>query len=197
MAEMIFLQCDNGSKAACAACPKCGRISFQILKDPYTGDSVALLDKELTCPVCGSTYCACSTAQTRDWSAAFGRYNLNGNAYNSAAKDNYIRQQELNRTNQQAKMIPIARWKDRFALSTLKRGEAYVRKGVVEDLVKLPGAFTAKVQGKDTYEVIIKLKDNDIVSMECTCPLGKAGDISQPTKMMMPITVGIQLSRWL
>lgn len=177
MAEMIFLQCDNGSKAACVACPKCGRISFQILKDPYTGDSVALLDKELTCPVCGSTYCACSTAQTRDWSAAFGRYNLNGNAYNSAAKDNYIRQQELNRTNQQAKMIPIARWKDRFALSTLKRGEAYVRKGVVEDLVKLPGAFTAKVQGKDTYEVIIKLKDNDIVSMECTCPLGKAGDI--------------------
>lgn len=193
MAEMIFLQCDNGSKAVRVACPKCGRISLQILKDPYTGGSVARLDKELTCPVCGSTYRACSTSQTREWSAAFGRYNLNGNAYNSAAKDNYIRQQEQNGTNQRAKMIPIVQWKDQFALSTLKRGEAYARKGAVEDLDKSSGAFSAKVQGRDTYQVMIDLEDNSIISMECTCPLGKAGDLCKHMAAVLFVAVdGVQ-----
>lgn len=107
MAEMVLLQCDIGSRAVYIACPKCGRICRQILRDEYNGGSVALLAKELTCPVCGSVYRACSTAQTREWSAAFGRYNLNGNAYNSAVRDNYARQQEQNRTNQQAKYTPI------------------------------------------------------------------------------------------
>ena len=87
MAEMVILQCDIGSRAVYIACPKCGRISRQILRDEYNGGSVALLAKELTCPVCGSVYRACSTSQTREWSAAFGRYNLNGNAYNSAVRD--------------------------------------------------------------------------------------------------------------
>ena len=184
MAEMVFLQCGNGSKAVRVACPKCGRISLQILKDAYAGGSVALLEKELTCPVCGSTYCACSTSQAREWSAAFDRYNLNGNAYNSAAKDNYIRQQERNRTNQQSKMIPIVQWKDQFSLSTLKRGEAYARKGGVEDLAKSSGSFSAKVQGRDIYQVMINLKGNDILSMECTCSLGKTGD---PCKHMAAV----------
>ena len=65
MAEMVFLQCDIGSRAVYIACPKCGRISRQILRDEYNGGSVALLAKELTCPVCGSVYRACSTSQTR------------------------------------------------------------------------------------------------------------------------------------
>lgn len=128
MAEMVLLQCDIGSRAVYIACPKCGRICRQILRDEYNGGSVALLDKELTCPVCGSVYRACSTAQAREWSAAFGRYNLNGNAYNSAVRDNYARQQEQNRTNQQAKYTPIDQWKDIFNVSGYAEAASLERK---------------------------------------------------------------------
>ncbi|MCM0707732.1 DUF4011 domain-containing protein [Faecalicatena sp. BF-R-105] len=152
-----------------------------------------MLAKEITCPVCGSVYHACSTAQTREWSAAFGRYNLNGNAYNSAVRDNYARQQEQNRTNQQAKIIPIIRWKDQFALSTLKRGEAYARKGVVLGLAKSSGTFSAKVQGEDIYQVNISIKDQGITSMECACPLGKAGDLCKHMAAVLFVAVdGVQ-----
>ena len=190
MAEMVFLQCDIGSRAVYIACPKCGRISRQILRDEYNGGSVALLAKELTCPVCGSVYRACSTSQTREWSVAFGRYNLNGNAYNSSVRDNYARQQEQKTS---AKATPVDHWKDRFALSTLKRGEAYARKGVVEGLVKSTESFSAKVQGGDTYQVTINLADNGIISMECTCPLGKAGDLCKHMAAVLFVAVdGVQ-----
>lgn len=129
----------------------------------------------------------------REWSAAFGRYNLNGNAYNSAVRDNYARQQEQNRTNQQAKIIPIIRWKDQFALSTLKRGEAYARKGVVLGLAKSSGTFSAKVQGEDIYQVNISIKDQGITSMECACPLGKAGDLCKHMAAVLFVAVdGVQ-----
>ena len=135
MTEMVFLRCDDGSKAVRVACPQCGRISLQILKDPYNGGPVALLDKELTCPVCGSVYRACSTSRTREWSAAFSRYNLNGNAYNSAVRDNYARQQDQKNNN--AKYTPLESWKDIFKLSVLKPGETIARKGLVRDLLKM------------------------------------------------------------
>ena len=190
MAEMVLLQCDIGSRAVYIACPKCGRICRQILRDEYNGGSVALLAKELTCPVCGSVYRACSTSQTREWSVAFGRYNLNGNAYNSSVRDNYARQQEQKTS---AKATPVDHWKDRFALSTLKRGEAYARKGVVEGLVKSTESFSAKVQGGDTYQVTINLADNGIISMECTCPLGKAGDLCKHMAAVLFVAVdGVQ-----
>lgn len=175
MAEMVFLQCDTGSRVVYIACPKCGRICHQILRNEYNGGSIALLAKELTCPVCGSVYRACSTSQNREWSTAFGRYNLNGNAYNSAVRDNYARQQEQNRTNQQAKYTPIDQWKDIFKLSVLKPGETLARKGLVRNLVITTESFSANVPGEDFYQVKIDIKNQGIAAVKCTCPLGTNG----------------------
>lgn len=193
MAEMVILQCDNGSKAVRVACPRCGRISLQILKVPYNGEQIALLDKELPCPVCGTVYHACSTSMTHEWSAAFDRYSLNGNAYNSAVRDNYAHQQGQNRTDHRSKKISMIHWKDCFALSTLKRGEAYARKGVVEELTKSPTAFSAKVQGEAIYQVDIAIQDQEISSMNCTCPLGKGGDLCKHMAAVLFVAVdGVQ-----
>lgn len=193
MTEMVFLRCDNGSKAVRVACPQCGRISLQILKDPYNGGPVALLDKELTCPVCESVYRACSTSQAKEWSAAFGRYNLNGNAYNSAVKDNYARQQAQKNASQQIKTTSMDHWKDQFALSALKRGEAYARKGNVSKLIKSAETISAEVQGENAYQVNITLKDQDIATMECTCPLGKDGDLCKHMAAVLFVAVdGVQ-----
>lgn len=192
MAEMVFLQCDNGSKAVRVACPKCGRISLQILKDPYTGGSVALLDKELTCPVCRVAYRACSTSRTREWSAAFGRYNLNSNAYNSAIKDNYICKQEQKNTDQQAKYTPVDHWKDIFKLSVLKPGETPARKGLVSNLVITTDSFSANVQGEDLYRVKIDIKNQGIAAVKCTCPLGTTGLCKHMAAVLFVAVDGVQ-----
>lgn len=192
MVEMVFLQCDIGSRAVYIACPKCGRISRQILRDEYNGGSVALLAKELTCPVCGSVYRACSTSQTREWSAAFGRYNLNGNAYNSAVKDNYARQQEQKNTNQQAKYTPIDCWKDIFKLSVLKPGETLARKGLVRDLVITAESFSANVQGDDFYQVRIDIKNQGVAAVKCTCPIGTTGLCKHMAAVLFVAVDGVQ-----
>lgn len=92
MAEMIFLQCDNGSRVAQMACPICGHISLQVLKRPYAEAPCNELDQERTCPVCASVYDACSAAQSDAWAEAFARYQADSSAYNRAVKTDYDRQ---------------------------------------------------------------------------------------------------------
>lgn len=191
MAEMVLLQCDNGSKAVRVACPQCGRISLQILKEPYNGGPIASLDKELTCPVCESVYRTCSTSQTTDWQAALGRYNLNSNAYNSAIKDNYVRQQEQKGDNQRAKYTPVKFWKDIFKLSILKSGEAIAHKGFVRDIIKSAETISAKVQGEDLYQVEIIIKNQGIASVKCTCPLGSTGLCKHMAAVMFAAVDGV------
>ncbi len=176
MAEMVFLQCDNSSKAVRVACPKCGRISFQILKVPYAGGKVADFEKELTCPVCESVYHACCTAQTAQWEAAYARYLQNSSAYNSAAKDNYTRQQAVERAEPVSAGTPISQWQDLFTVTILKRGETYARKGTVSGVIANDELITASVSGTEEYQVKIGLKDQQITNMECTCPYAKAGE---------------------
>lgn len=192
MAEMVFLQCDIGSRAVYIACPKCGRICRQILRDEYNGGSVALLAKELTCPVCGAVYRACSTAQTREWSAAFGRYNLNGNAYNSAIRDNYARKQDQQNNNQQAKYTPLNCWKDIFKLSVLKPGETLARKGLVSDLVITAESFSANVQGDSLYQVRIDIKNQGVAAVKCTCPIGTTGLCKHMAAVLFAAVDGVQ-----
>lgn len=89
MAEMTIVKCDIGSKAATVLCPKCARISRQILKAAYNnGVSNALLTAH-TCPVCGSVYSACNSYNAEIWAAAYRGYVISPDAYNESIKDGY------------------------------------------------------------------------------------------------------------
>lgn len=89
MADMIILKCDIGSKAATVVCPECGRISRQILKTAYANGSYTELMSVHTCPVCGTVYHACNSANAGSWNAAFSRYKINVDSYNTSVKEDY------------------------------------------------------------------------------------------------------------
>lgn len=88
---MVLVQCENGSRAAKVLCPDCGRISLQILDEPFSPNRVAKLKRTHTCPICGTVYQACSQSQAGNWSAAFSRYDRSPDAYNQSVKENYAK----------------------------------------------------------------------------------------------------------
>ena len=94
MAEMIVVKCDIGSKAATVLCPNCARISRQILKAAFNNGSNNELLTAHTCPVCGTVYHACNSFGAEVWSAAYNRYQLNTDGYNTEVKNNYSRRQQ-------------------------------------------------------------------------------------------------------
>lgn len=104
MADMIVLKCDIGSKAATVVCPECGRISRQILKTAYANGSHTDLMSVHTCPVCGTVYYACNSANAGSWTAAFSRYRVNADSYNTSVKEDYIARK--NRALQQ-ETVPV------------------------------------------------------------------------------------------
>lgn len=89
MADMIVLKCDIGSKAATVICPECGRISRQILKTAYANGSYTELMTVHTCPVCGTVYHTCNSTNASSWNAAFARYRINADSYNTSVKEDY------------------------------------------------------------------------------------------------------------
>ena len=89
MAVMVVLKCDSGSKAATVLCVECGRISRQILKAGYTNGSMSEFLRPHTCPVCGTTHQLCRAPKEDKWSAAFARYNINADAYNTSVREDY------------------------------------------------------------------------------------------------------------
>jgi hypothetical protein len=91
MPDMVLVQCENGSRAAKVLCPDCGRISLQILDEPFSPNRVAKLKRTHTCPICGTVYQACSQSQAGNWSAAFSRYDRSPDAYNQSVKENYAK----------------------------------------------------------------------------------------------------------
>lgn len=94
MAEMVVVKCDIGSKAATVLCPDCARISRQILKAAFNNGSNNELLTAHTCPVCGTVYHACNSFGADVWKAAYSRYLLNSDAYNTEVKGNYSRRQQ-------------------------------------------------------------------------------------------------------
>jgi uncharacterized Zn finger protein len=55
---------------------------------------------------------------------------------------------------------------------TFERGRAYHQEGRVADLVRQPGALTARVRGEAEYEVRLWVKDDNL-AYRCTCPVGQ------------------------
>ncbi|TEB07766.1 hypothetical protein Psch_01321 [Pelotomaculum schinkii] len=91
MSEMVFISSSTGSKVVVVVCPKCGRISRQILRDVYSRQPVCALSAEHKCPVCGAIYSSCNAARSNSWANAYNRYSRDAQGYNNSIKENYQR----------------------------------------------------------------------------------------------------------
>ena len=129
MADLVLLKCDIGSKAATVLCPKCGRISRQILAAAYSPNRVAELIRPHSCPICETQYNNCSSSQAGNWSAAFSRYNRNSDDYNQSVKSDYDKRVSSKRNSviekkaESSKDLPSfeSSWLDLFSMIILKR----------------------------------------------------------------------------
>ena len=92
MSEMVLLKCEIGSKAAIVACPKCGRISRQILKNPFYMSKASFeFVRPHTCPVCEMEYNTGNSKYAEKWSKLFDYYNTNADQYNQSVRDSYAK----------------------------------------------------------------------------------------------------------
>ena len=90
MSYMVLLASKDGSKVATVACPICGRISRQILKDEYKPSSITALRSAHTCPVCGTMFASSSSAESAKYSGSYARYISQGEqSYNADIKMAY------------------------------------------------------------------------------------------------------------
>lgn len=90
MDKMVLLKCEYGSKAAIVLCPKCGRISRQILSVAFSPDQEAELFSAHTCPICASSFRECDASQAKRCFAAFTWYNRNAYEYNQFVAEKYL-----------------------------------------------------------------------------------------------------------
>ena len=82
--EMVLIASKTGSKVVTVACPKCGRISRQISEDEYNSQPILALRSTHSCPICESNYSMFSVTGKADWSAAYIRYERQGEqSYNN------------------------------------------------------------------------------------------------------------------
>ncbi|MPM13474.1 hypothetical protein SDC9_59831 [bioreactor metagenome] len=97
MSEMVLLASKDSSKVVTVACPLCGRISRQILKDEYKNSSIAAFRSPHTCPVCGTTFASSSSAESAKYSGSYARYISQGEqSYNADIKTAYTTTQNSN-----------------------------------------------------------------------------------------------------
>lgn len=64
-------------------------------------------------------------------------------------------------------------WRDKFTPAVLKQGEDYFRNNRVADFEKTETGFKGYVQDSHGYQVTILVKDDEIRSMRCGCPVAK------------------------
>lgn len=84
MSVMVLLASKDGSKAVTVACPKCGRISRQILRDEYKSSPSADLCNPHICPICETNYSSLSSTESGKYSEACRRYLMQGEqSYNA------------------------------------------------------------------------------------------------------------------
>lgn len=193
MAEMVLLKCETGSKAAVVLCPKCGRISRQILAAPYTPYEEMGLIKVHVCPVCEAKYTKCNPSQAVDWSAAFTRFNLNAYEYNEIVKRKYSHKAaseekesaviETDKPNQILKSD--SSWVNVFSKSILEIGKSYFEKGRVDVVSKSSYDVSGTVRGNELYYVRFALYNGHVKEMHCTCSLAKSGEKCMHEAAMM------------
>lgn len=97
MSSLVLLKASSGSRAAIVLCPKCGRISRQILNATYDDATITYsLIRPHVCPICETNSDSCTTYDQKNWFAALTRYEWNADQYNQSVRLNYAQQTEVN-----------------------------------------------------------------------------------------------------
>jgi len=184
MADLVLLKCDIGSKAVTVLCPKCGRISRQILSTSYSPNRVAELIRPHSCPICKTQYNNCSASQAGNWSAAFSRYNRNSDDYNKSVKYDYEKKAPLKHDSTAGAKSEItaaspsfdSSWLSLFSMTILKRGKTYYNDGRVAINSRNASAVSGTVHGTERYSVQISFRNGQINNMYCSCPYSRSGE---------------------
>lgn len=66
-------------------------------------------------------------------------------------------------------------WKQKFEQDTLERGRTSYLNKRVDGLKKVSGGYEAAVLGRERFEVSVKIGDNQLGRMRCSCPASKGG----------------------
>lgn len=67
-------------------------------------------------------------------------------------------------------------WKRYFSKIILERGKTYYQRGKVRDLSYKDDVYHAKVVGNSIYKVEIKIRNDKLIYMECSCPYAQSGN---------------------
>ncbi len=66
-------------------------------------------------------------------------------------------------------------WKNKFRDLILERGQSYYKHNRVYGLSYNNNVYKARVLGKSAYDVEIKMREDDIIYMKCSCPYAASG----------------------
>lgn len=69
----------------------------------------------------------------------------------------------------------MTEWKKMFGKSTLERGKASYLKKRVEDLTETDGMYRAAVLGRERYEISVRVNDDGMARMRCSCAFARSG----------------------
>ena len=72
--------------------------------------------------------------------------------------------------------MSMLRWQHLFSAAILQRGREYYRKNKVRSLIQDGELYYASVEGTEEYEVQIRIRGDEIVSMDCDCPYAEDGN---------------------
>ena len=67
------------------------------------------------------------------------------------------------------------KWQHKFQNFILERGRGYYSRKLVRNLTYKDDCYTAQVLGNSIYHVMIRIEDEKITDMECSCPYAEGG----------------------
>ena len=70
----------------------------------------------------------------------------------------------------------MLQWQHLFSGGILQRGRDYYKQNKVRSLIRDGDTYYATVEGAEDYEVVVRIENNRISSMHCSCPYAEDGN---------------------
>ena len=82
-------------------------------------------------------------------------------------------------------MEEIVNWKRRFQALVLERGNRYYKENRVQNFRYEDEEYRARIIGSASYNVEIKIKNDDLVFARCSCPHAAKGNYCKHMAALM------------